>query len=453
MAETLKTTVKRSPSRERTAAPAQPARLCVVYPPERAAARPLQDEPLVIGRDPAEASLVVDDATVSRRHVRVEWLNGPGLHFASDLGSSNGSSVDGAPLTAEKKPLVDGTVLRIGDVLVVYEQAQAVAGDAATVDRDAVPGEAATMAALRARLARAAGDPAPVLLCGESGTGKEHIAAELHRLSGRRGRLVAVNCAALSRELVESQLFGHSKGAFTGASEAHAGYFRAAQGGTLFLDEIGELSLDVQPKLLRAIQQGEVQAVGSTQPVHVDVRVVAATNRDLQQAVAAGQFRADLYARLALWELRVPPLRERRADLFRWIERLHRRWRSQRPGEPQSPLRFEPDAAEALLRAPWPLNLRGVERLIHELSAHAAGVVTPAAIPAWVKGAAPAPVAAAAAPAPAESPKVPVPSREAFLAAYKELNGSVRGLAKHFGRDRRQIYRWLTSYGLDQKEE
>src|SRR6185295_11015283 len=173
----------------------------------------------------------------------------------------------------------------------------------------------------------AATDPAPVLLHGESGTGKERIAGELHRLSGRKGRLIAVNCAALSRELVESQLFGHQKGAFTGATELHPGYFRAAQGGTLFLDEIGELSLEVQPKLLRAIQQGEVQAVGSTQPAHVDVRVVAATNRELQQAVNAGQFRADLYARLSLWELRVPPLRERRADLFPWIDRLHGRWR------------------------------------------------------------------------------------------------------------------------------
>jgi len=450
MAEPLKTTVKRPPSRERAAAPAQPARLSVVHPPERAVTRALGDEPLVIGRDPAEAGLVVDDDTVSRKHVRIEWMNGPGLHFVSDLGSRNGSALDGAALAGDKKPLVDGAVLRIGDVLLVYEQAQALGpGDAAGVDREAVPGEAAVMAALRARLARAAVDPAPVLLCGESGTGKERIAGELHRLSGRKGRLVAVNCAALSRELVESQLFGHQKGAFTGATEAHPGYFRAAQGGTLFLDEIGELSLEVQPKLLRAIQQGEVQAVGSTQPIHVDVRVVAATNRDLAKAVAGGQFREDLYARLALWELRVPPLRERRIDLFPWIERLHHRWRSQRPAEAQAPLRFEPDAAELLLRAPWPLNLRGIERLIHDLSAGGGRVITPGSIPAWVQGAPP----AAAPAAPVEPAKLPVPTREAFVAAYHQLNGSVRGLAKHFGRDRRQIYRWLSSYGLDEKAE
>jgi len=443
----LKTTVRRSESRREDSAPAQPARLCVVYPPDLAAAHALGDGPLVIGRDPAEAGLLVDDATVSRKHVRIEWQNGPGLHFATDLGSRNGSSVDGVAL-GERRPLIDGAVLRIGDVMLIYEQAQALAaGDAPVVDREAVPGQAGAMAALRARLARAAIDPAPVLLHGESGTGKERIAGELHRLSGRKGRLVAVNCAALSRELVESQLFGHQKGAFTGATESHTGYFRAAQGGTLFLDEIGELSLDVQPKLLRAIQQGEVQAVGSTQPAHVDVRVVAATNRDLQQAVDASLFRGDLYARLALWELRVPPLRERRVDLFPWIERLHRGWRGKRPTEPQSPLRFEPDAAEALLRAPWPLNLRGVERLIHELSAVSAGLISKASIPPWVKG------AAAKEAAPVEIVKIPVPSREVFVAAYEKLGGSVRGLAKHFGRDRRQIYRWLSSYGLDEKAD
>jgi DNA-binding NtrC family response regulator len=313
------------------------------------------------------------------------------------------------------------------------------------VDREAVPGQAAVMSALRARLARAALDPAPVLLVGESGTGKEHIAAEVHRLSGRKGPMVTVNCAALSRELAESQLFGHQKGAFTGATEAQPGYFRAAQGGTLFLDEIGELALELQPKLLRAIQQGEVQAVGSAQPGHVDVRVVAATNRELAQAASAGQFRADLYARLALWELRVPPLRERRVDLFTWIERLHRRWRTRRPTEPKQAPSFEPDAAEALLRAPWPLNLRGIERLIHDLATPgAAGPVGRSRLPGWLTSAAPAPAA------PPDERRVPVPSREEFLEAHRKLGGSVRALAKHFGRDRRQIYRWLESHGLSE---
>jgi DNA-binding NtrC family response regulator len=442
MGDPLQTTVKRPASR-RGPAPAPTARLCVVYPPALVGAHALGDAAVVLGRDPEGAGLVLADETVSRRHLRIEWMNGPGLHFATDLGSRNGSNVDGVALAAEPRPLVDGAVVRAGDVLLVYELTEERVTEDGPVDREAVPGEAMAMVALRARLARAAGDPAPVLLVGESGTGKEHIAAELHRLSGRKGRLVAVNCAALSRELAESQLFGHQKGAFTGATEAHPGYFRAAHGGTIFLDEIGELSLELQPKLLRAIQQGEVQAVGSAQPGQVDARVVAATNRDLAQASGAGQFRADLYARLALWELRVPPLRERRRDLFPWIERLHRRWRTQRPGEAGQPLAFEPDAAQALLRAPWPLNLRGLERLIHELAVPGAQApIAPSRLPAWVAGTAP---ARATSP---EPPRAPVPSREVFLAAYQELGGSVRALARHFGRDRRQIYRWIESHGL-----
>ena len=170
---------------------------------------------------------------------------------------------------------------------------------------------------------------------------------------------------------------------------------------------------------------------------------MAATTRDLAVAADAGEFRPDLYARLALWELRVPPLRERRADLFSWIERLYHRWRAQRPGESKHPLAFEPEAAEALLRAPWPLNLRGIERLIHELAAPgAAKPIALSRLPKWLTAAAP------AATVTKESPRVPVPSREVFLEAYRQHAGSVRALARHFGRDRRQIYRWLESHGL-----
>src|SRR5262249_8247123 len=159
----------------------------------------------------------------------------------------------------------------------VFEVGEEIEGDdAALVSTSAIPGQAAKTRGLRAAVGRAARDPSPVLIVGETGVGKELIAGEIHRGSGRTGALVAINRAALSRELVESQPFGHERGAFTGAHDAQAGYFRAAQGGTLFLDEIGELPLDLQPKLLRAIEEGTVHPVGSTRTVRVDVRIVAA---------------------------------------------------------------------------------------------------------------------------------------------------------------------------------
>jgi transcriptional regulator with GAF, ATPase, and Fis domain len=318
---------------------------------------------------------------------------------------------------------------------------------------------------LRVLLARAAPDPAPVLVIGETGTGKERVARELHRLSARAGKLVALNSAALSPQLVEAQLFGHVKGAFTGATEAQPGLFRAAHQGTLFLDEIGDLPLDLQPKLLRVLQEGEVLPVGATRTVRVDVRVVAATHRDLTGAMAAGRFREDLYARLATWELRVPPLRERRVDLLDWIDRLRSAWRGKReggseastgPGTDRDRLRFDADAAETLLRFAWPMNLRALERLVHELAvgARPSAAIARADLPPWLTGAGAPAAAPASVPAERSGPseatpdRRAVPSREEFTRAFEELAGSVHGLARYFGRDRRQIYRWIEAHRL-----
>ena len=433
--------------------------LHVVFPTELRRTFVLGDVEATIGRDPNLDGFLVDHGTISRRHARVAPSPGGGAHTVADLGSRNGTWIDGVRASGEPRPLISGSVLRIGDTLLVYEQepADVAATDAPTaVSPDALPGHAAPVRALRLLLARAAPDPAPALIIGETGTGKERIAHEIHRLSGRRGKLVALNCAALSAQLVESQLFGHVKGAFTGADQAQPGLFRAADRGTLFLDEIGDLPPDLQPKLLRALQEGEVLPVGATQPVRVDVRVVAATHRDLGRAVASGDFRVDLYARLALWELRVPALRERRTDLFDWVDRFHAAWAAKRAaGAAAGPLRFDADAAEAILRFAWPLNLRGVERLVHELGSSArAGLVTPAALPGWltVPPSIVAPVAAVVDPSSKTAAPAAragdVPTREEFTRAFEELGGSVHALARRFGRDRRQIYRWLEAHGL-----
>lgn len=202
----------------------------------------------------------------------------------------------------------------------------------------------------------------PVLLLGETGVGKELMARRLHRRSPRRDKaLVHVNCAALPESLAESELFGHCKGAFSGATSDRPGRFEAADGGTLFLDEVGELPLSVQAKLLRALQNGEIQRLGEDQPRRVDVRVIAATNRDLRQGVRDGAFRADLYHRLSVYPLPIPPLRERGNDVLllagRFLE-LNRARLGLRA------LRLGPAAEALLLRYPWPGNVRELEHVV-----------------------------------------------------------------------------------------
>jgi transcriptional regulator with GAF, ATPase, and Fis domain len=176
---------------------------------------------------------------------------------------------------------------------------------------DGLIGESAPMQKLRAQLRQFAASPFPVLIEGESGSGKELAAAALHRLSERAAKpYLALNCAAISPSLVEATLFGHSKGAFTGASGSRAGYFEDASDGTLFLDEIGELPLDLQPKLLRVLENGEFQRIGETQARHSSARIIAATNRDLKKEVREGRFRADLYHRLSVFTIAIPALRD-----------------------------------------------------------------------------------------------------------------------------------------------
>ncbi len=435
------------------------AELRVVVPPALVATIPLGSERLVLGRQAEQPGAPeIGDVSVSRKHFAVEWDAGGGFHTGVDLGSSNGSFVDSVRAVS-RLPLADGSVVRLGPTVVaVYQSPAAQAGGddgdgAAATSRDAIPGQAPATRALRSSVARVASDPSPVLLIGETGTGKEHIAEEIHRLGGRKGDLVAVNCAALTPALVESQLFGHVRGAFTGASEAQPGLFREADGGTLFLDEIGELPLDLQPKLLRAIQEREVRPVGSTRSFAVDVRIIAATNRNLARQVDEGSFRRDLYGRLSLWEITVPPLRRRRGDLFMWIERLRRRWLSERArAAPAQEWIFEARAAEALLLREWRDNLRGIDRLVHAL----AGAGTEpggepfsfAGLPSWLwEPASIEPAETHHTPVPA-APARPAPSREELVAALAQHQGSVRATARYYGRDRRQIYRWMESFGL-----
>jgi|SRR5690606_12409018 len=232
-------------------------------------------------------------------------------------------------------------------------------------------GRSEVMRAVYRTIERVAGSRANVLITGESGTGKELVARAVHELGPRRAApFVVVNCAAIPEPLLESELFGHEKGAFTGAHERRIGRFEAASGGTLFLDEIGELPLALQAKLLRAIQDRTIDRVGSAQPIPVDARVVAATNRELDKEVAAGAFRADLYYRIHVVPIALPPLRERREDIRLLADTFLARVRSEAQRGPRV---IAPAAVTALERYAWPGNVRELENAIERAVALADG--------------------------------------------------------------------------------
>ncbi|HEY5975151.1 MAG TPA: sigma-54 dependent transcriptional regulator [Geobacteraceae bacterium] len=221
---------------------------------------------------------------------------------------------------------------------------------------------------------------AGVLITGESGTGKELIARSIHAGSSRRAApFIAINCAAIPRDLLESELFGHVKGAFTGAVRDKTGKFQLADGGTLFLDEVGELPLELQPKLLRAIQEKEVEPVGGTKLQKLDVRIVAATNLDMDKAIAAGTFREDLYYRLSVIPLQLPPLRERRTDIPLLIRYFCTKHNSEK-------VSFDEDALEAMIAYSWPGNVRELENSVERMLIMRSGeTITPADLPGKIR--------------------------------------------------------------------
>jgi two-component system response regulator AtoC len=241
-------------------------------------------------------------------------------------------------------------------------------------------GESAAMNSIRRAITRAADVPYPVLIQGESGSGKELVARAIHRASTRRVRaLCALNCAALPEDLLEAELFGHARGAFTGAAAERAGLFEEADGGVLFLDEVGELTPRAQAKLLRALQEGEIKRIGETFTRKVDVRLVAATNRTLDEEVAAGRFRADLRYRLDVIRILVPPLRERPEDVAALVQHF---WKAaaERVG---SRAVLSASALAALARYEWPGNVRELQNVLASLAVAAPrrGVVGPGALP------------------------------------------------------------------------
>ncbi|MCE9578576.1 MAG: sigma 54-interacting transcriptional regulator [Deltaproteobacteria bacterium] len=384
--------------------------------------RPLAGGALVIGRG-ADADVRVEDASLSRRHARVT-VDG-GAIAIEDLGSANGTRVGGVAIAAGRAtPVPIGVAIELGDVMMV------VRGDDAPVPRHEAGDERL--------LERVARSHVNVLIVGETGAGKERMAERIHRASRRAaGPLVRVNCAALADTLLDSELFGHEKGAFTGAAATRVGLIEAASGGTLFLDEVGELSASAQAKLLRVLEQREVVRVGAVQPIAVDVRFVAATHRDLPAMAADGRFRQDLYFRLDGFALRVPPLRERTGELPGLATALLVD-ASAREGHPPPPLAA--DALAAMLAYAWPGNVRELRNALDRalLRWTGEGPLTAAHLALPTSGA---PIS----PAPAADDDA---EKQRILAALEQHRGNQTAAAKDLGISRRTIVSRLQAWGM-----
>jgi DNA-binding NtrC family response regulator len=348
-----------------------PIRVEATHGPGKGAQRVLERGTLIVGGD-ASADLRLDDPAVSRRHAQLELLYGA-VHVR-DLGSRNGTRYLGAKVQDARVPLGGSVVVgRTTLSLAPLDEGQPSASD-----RDelfGLVGRSAPMRRLFGLLERVGPTDATALILGESGTGKDHVARAVHALSRRsHGPFVVLDCAALAPGLVESELFGHARGAFSDAAKARAGALEQAHGGTLLLDEIGELPLALQPKLLRFLERRELKRLGENQVRKVDVRVLAATHRPLEQEVSAGRFRQDLYFRLAVALVVVPPLRQR-ADDIPLLAALF----AQRLGGPEAKL---PPATVATLQCEaWPGNVRelrnAVERALSLGSAKAPAAAGP----------------------------------------------------------------------------
>ncbi len=306
-------------------------------------------------------------------------------------------------------------------------------------------GESAGVRSLRDRIRRIARGKGPVLVLGETGTGKELVARLLHTSSPRAGRpFVAINCAALPETLIDSELFGHEKGAFTGATRRHPGLFQAAHGGTLFLDEVGDLPLQTQARLLRALQEGEVRPVGAVESVQVDVRLIAATNASIEDALRTGRLREDLLHRLHTFRIDVPPLRERTEDVPLLARHLLERYQARTGEEPKT---FSDAAMQALTAYAWPGNVRELKSAVEHAATLCEGeTLEPDHLPApvtarWVAPEGTAPVE---------------PYRRArerfergYLAALLELTkGNISSAARLSGIDRPNLRRLLGRHGL-----
>jgi transcriptional regulator of acetoin/glycerol metabolism len=399
----------------------------------------------LIGRDPA-CAIRLEGNDVSRRHAVIRRASANAAPQIVDLDSRNGIRVNGAAVTSAE--LGCGDVVRVGGWVGVVAAAPSAFGEIAP----GLLGGAVLQAAV-APLRQVAPSSLTIVLEGETGTGKEIVTRSVHTWSGRPGPLVAVNCAALPEGLAEGELFGYRRGAFTGADRASPGFFRSAQGGTLLLDEVSDLPLPLQAKLLRVLQEGEVQPLGETRTTPIDVRIVVASQQPLMDAVREGRFRADLLARLDGITVRLPPLRQRKEDVPHLFSHLLREWTKGRAPA------VECDLVEQLCVHDWPFNVRELVQLVRQLLVLHPGDSLlraehlPARIglpPAEPSAAPPAgkvsthPEAARATVSSVESVELPT-----LLSALRSAGGNVARAAAMLGITRQRAYRLMESHAVD----
>jgi transcriptional regulator with PAS, ATPase and Fis domain len=409
---------------------------------------------LHLGRRPPDdsnddaSSAILNDTLVSGHHARI--VKNAGGYELLDLGSKNGTWVDNVRVD-ERARLHDGALVFIGNHVGVFRLVSALEADAIKSELVNPLGPVATASPSLAlacdRLRRLAASDSELLILGETGAGKEVYARAVHLASGRKGRFVAINCGAIPRELVESELFGYRQGAHSTAHQAKAGLIEEAEGGTLFLDEIGEMTGEAQIKLLRFLQDRELTPLGSTRPRRIDVRVIAATNRTAPGSggKAAGGLRDDIVARLGAAPIHLPPLRSRIEDLGVLIAHFLR-------ATPE--IKLEQPAFRALSLHGWPLNVRELEKVVTT-----AAILTTAGkaialrdLPEPIARAGSAPVAGAAPDAAeaggARKAAGPSPTAEQLEELLKRYDGNVADVSRELGKHRAAVWRWLKKFGI-----
>lgn len=389
---------------------------------------------------PSRSELRLPDRWLSSRHARLQ--DSFGRWILQDEDSKNGCRVNGA--LVKRKELRDGDLLELGRSLFVF-RSDADDGSLPVHDLQAAPASALPISLNPelcqeiAKIDKLASTDISILILGESGSGKEVVAQHIHRTSQRRGAFVPVNCGALPAGLVESELFGHKKGAFSGAVDEHKGLVRGADAGTLFLDEIADLPSAAQATMLRVLQEKEVRPVGATVSHSVDLRTISATHLDLDARVEAGSFRRDLFARIAAYRMTLPPLRDRKEDMGILIAAFLRE-------KPDARLSLSIEAARALLAYPWPLNIRELRSCFATACVLSEGNrIELQHLPQAVREAQAGPVASSAVSGGEPDQEL----RAQLQLALQEHQGNVSAVARAMDKDRKQIQRWIKRFALD----